>query len=231
MSPGWGVGPPGSYGSVVDSGTLNLSIASLKNSDSMKARNTDIYLIQGDSTVILKGMSSLTINLETLSMEYQTDLGFSVCDHLALSAPEFECNGVITDEWVDSPVASNFIAKSNDRATIGAALRRIRESRAPFTLICDFGCYEGVVFKDFVLEETSDSINSFNFNFTAKQIIRASIQILAVEFLYDEVNNVLVGTSVQNGNITEITLTAFEAVSEGDKSILDNLYDAWKGAF
>ena len=189
---------------------------------SINKRNTDVIMTSLDEsiTLTLKGVNSLTLNLNTIAPEYQTDAGFKINDHLALEPPYLDLSAVLTDEW----------STSNDtnegRDTLLSKLRGLRDKREVFNLVCDFGNFPGMVFDSFSVEENNDSINSFTLNFTVKKTIRATLLVSQINFIYDEDSDQLLGLDVQTGQTVEISLYAFSALNEEDKSMLDQLWQS-----
>jgi hypothetical protein len=197
------------------------STSDLTTSYSINKRNTNVKLISADKSimVILNGVDSLTLNINTTAPEYQTDAGFEINDHLALDAPSIDISTTLSDEWAKTGGVA-----VEGRDTLLSKLRALRDKREIFDVECDFGRFSGMIFGDFNIEEDNKAINSFKVNFGVRRVIRASLMVTQINFIYDEENDHLLGMDVQTGQTVEISLYAFSPLSEKDKSMLDKLW-------
>jgi len=183
------------------------------------ARNSNLILKQEKNqiSITLKGVSKLTLSYDIDSPEYTTDYGFKVSDHYSMSRPTFDVSCILTDEWENSNTLLT------DRTELMNALTTLLNTRDPFTIECDFGTFDYVIFTDFQVTESSDSLNSFEVSFTLKKILMGIITAANVQFVYDSESNSLVSTSLETGELVNIQLTDFTPITDEQKSYLMRL--------
>jgi len=193
-----------------------------------RVKNSTVWLKQPSNNMFieLKGVHTLTLSQPVEVLEYQTDPGFRISDHLALKAPVFSMDVTLGDIWEGGENPNTI---QEDRASKLTDLRKLYNSREPFIIECDFGTYESMVFTEFDIEESEKSANTFNVSIAIKKIIKAVILVSKIQFIYDEANQTLVGTDVDTGGLVEIQLTSFTAVSDADRSIIEKMYAAITG--
>ena len=191
------------------------------------ARNTSLILKLESKGVRIEinGVSSITLSYEVFAPEYNTDIGFRISDHFNVGTPTFSVACVFTDEWEDSD------NKISDRADMLNALMTLVNYRELFSIETDFGEFDSILFTDIDVEESSDSVNSFNVTFSMKKIISAIITVAQVQFLYDEDSEQLVATDPVTGEQIQVQLTQFTAITEEQRSIIENIAAAIRGEY
>jgi len=184
--------------------------------------NKDIKMIGENITVVLKAASLCDMKLDTDVPEYQTDLGFRVSDHLALKAPEFEIEFMLSDEWEFSQ-ATGLVELVTHRDELLSNIRQIRANRELFRLETNFGELDSMVMTTFSAEVSNKALNSYDCRMGVKRVIRGIVALVEVQWIKDPDTGQIIDTAFVDGSYTEVDLTLFTPEATTEKSILEKM--------
>lgn len=106
---------------------------------------------------------------ESLVAEDPIETGSDITDHVRNKKPDLVIDAVVTDSPIGAMVdARNTTTLPTEDAL--AHLLKLRESRQPFTVLCNLGLFGSVVFKRLVIPRDPRTGAALGFTATLKQI-------------------------------------------------------------